>query len=69
MTITVDAGKCIGAGNCVDAAPDYFDQNEDDGTVILLRSEVEPSDSAALDAVEDAVAACPVRAILAVITG
>jgi ferredoxin len=62
MTITVDAGRCIGAGNCVDTAPGYFDQNEDDGTVTLLRSSIGEGD---LELIDEAVVACPVRAILA----
>lgn len=36
MKITVEPHKCIGAGQCVGAAPAVFDQNEDDGIVILL---------------------------------
>ncbi|MFF0087030.1 ferredoxin [Streptomyces canus] len=32
MRIDVDADRCVGAGQCVMAAPKVFDQN-DDGTV------------------------------------
>jgi len=33
--ISVDTGKCIGSAQCVLAAPDVFDQ-DDDGFVTLL---------------------------------
>jgi ferredoxin len=36
MRITVDQGKCIGAGNCVETAPETFDQGDEDGLVVLL---------------------------------
>ena len=36
MKVTVDQGKCVSVGNCVANAPDVFDQDEDDGSVILL---------------------------------
>ncbi|SEF37966.1 Ferredoxin [Amycolatopsis pretoriensis] len=36
MKVTVDEGKCCGAGTCVMLAPDVFDQRDDDGIVILL---------------------------------
>ncbi|MEJ3658642.1 ferredoxin [Actinomycetes bacterium KLBMP 9759] len=36
MRVTVDGDRCIGAGQCVLAAPEVFDQ-DDDGTVVLLQ--------------------------------
>jgi ferredoxin len=53
-------GACIGAGQCVLAAPEYFDQREDDGIVIVLKEHPEESD---LPAVTNAARRCPVRAI------
>ncbi|MER5208961.1 ferredoxin [Streptomyces sp. NPDC002825] len=35
----VDRGRCIGAGMCAMTAPDVFDQDPDDGLVLLLQSE------------------------------
>ncbi|GAB2724771.1 ferredoxin [Kitasatospora kifunensis] len=35
MQITVDSDRCVGAGQCVLAAPAVFDQDED-GVVSLL---------------------------------
>ena len=53
--------RCIGAGNCAEVAPSYFDQDEFDGTVRLLRIAVAPGDE---DAVAAAADICPVSAIL-----
>ena len=61
MRIKVDVEKCIGAGQCVNAAPTVFAQNEDDGMVVLL-DETPPADKAA--GVRSAIRLCPVRAIL-----
>ena len=36
MKIIVDASRCIAAGQCVLKAPTVFDQDQDEGTVILL---------------------------------
>ncbi|MBX3094436.1 MAG: ferredoxin [Cryobacterium sp.] len=57
--IEVVEGKCIGAGNCVDVAEDYFDQG-DDALVIVLKEQVPEGDVAE---VERAVKACPVAAL------
>jgi ferredoxin len=59
MRVHADREICIGAGNCVFAAPEVFDQN-DDGTVELL----DPDPAAEhQDNVRDAVARCPSGAI------
>jgi len=60
MRIFIDQGKCVGAGQCVFAAPEVFDQGEDDGLVVLLQDE--PSDELS-DAVHDAAHLCPALAI------
>lgn len=60
MKVIVDQPKCVSAGNCVANAPEVFDQDEDDGTVVLLD---ENPPEALAGAVRDAVAACPARAI------
>ena len=39
MKITVDEDKCCAAGSCVLAAPDVFDQRDEDGIVVLLDAE------------------------------
>jgi len=60
VKIIVENEKCIAAGQCVLSAPDVFDQNEEDGIVILLAEN--PSDDLT-DNVEEAAALCPGRAI------
>jgi ferredoxin len=60
MKVHADQAKCVSAGNCVAHAPAVFDQDEDDGSVILL--DATPPDDMA-DAVGEAAAACPAMAI------
>ena len=43
MRIVVDVDRCRGAGQCALTAPEVFDQDEDDGTVVVLVDEP-PSD-------------------------
>lgn len=37
MRVIVDVDKCIGATQCVRAAPTVFEQGEDDGLAVLLQ--------------------------------
>jgi ferredoxin len=60
MNITVDEGKCCGAGQCVLAAPDVFDQRDEDGIVILLDATPPPEQHGA---VREAASVCPAVAI------
>jgi ferredoxin len=60
MKETVDKEKCIASGQCVLAAPDVFDQQEEDGIVVLLNPE--PPSGLAQD-VKQAAAVCPALAI------
>ncbi|MDX6281696.1 MAG: ferredoxin [Kribbellaceae bacterium] len=55
--ISADRDVCVGAGQCVLAAPAVFDQ-DDDGLVV-----VNAPDSTDDDAVRDAVHLCPAGAI------
>lgn len=60
MYVRVDKGRCCGAGHCVLIAPQVFEQDDRDGTVILLR------DSPPLDLlgpVREAADVCPTKAI------
>lgn len=59
MKITVERERCLGAGQCMMAAPDFFDL-DDDGLVVVLREDV---DDAGADQVRDAVTLCPARVI------
>ncbi|SDP39981.1 ferredoxin [Lentzea jiangxiensis] len=60
MNIVVDQGKCVGAGQCVLAADDVFDQRDDDGLVDLL--DANPPAERLAD-VRHAAAVCPASAI------
>lgn len=58
--IHVDRDSCIGSGNCVLTAPEVFDQDEQDGVVLLLTSEPPAAQHAA---VREAVERCPAAVI------
>jgi ferredoxin len=60
MKIEIDQDKCVGAGQCVFAAMDVFDQRDSDGIVELLTDQppVERWDD-----VREAAAVCPAAAI------
>jgi ferredoxin len=60
VAITVDSSSCVSSGQCVLLAPRTFDQDEEDGTVVLLAEE--PSDGEE-DAVRQAELTCPAAAI------
>ncbi|WP_019546646.1 ferredoxin [Streptomyces sulphureus] len=60
MKISLDVDKCCGAGQCVLAAPDVFDQRDEDGIVVLL-DENPPAEQ--LGQVREAAAVCPAAVI------
>lgn len=60
MKVSVEADKCVAAGHCVLAAAEVFDQNEDDGVVIVLDDEPDPEYH---DAVRQAAQLCPAAVI------
>jgi ferredoxin len=60
IKIYVDEHKCVGAGQCVMAAPQVFDQREEDGVVVLLQNHAE---SGLEPSVRKAVKLCPALAI------
>ncbi|MGX1778620.1 ferredoxin [Nocardia brasiliensis] len=59
MRVVVDFERCCGAGQCVVAAPEVFDQ-DDNGVVVLLTPEPPPQQHAD---VREAVKLCPAAAI------
>jgi ferredoxin len=59
MKVLADQDKCVASGQCVVAAPDVFDQRDEDGVVVLL----DPSPAAGQDDVRQAAAVCPALAI------
>ncbi|MEW2620506.1 ferredoxin [Streptomyces sp. NPDC048106] len=62
MRLSIDPGVCVGSGQCALAVPEVFDQDDEDGTVVLLDDRPQPE---LHDAVREAAALCPVQAILA----
>ena len=42
MRIVVDVQRCRGAGLCALTAPEVFDQDENDGTVVVLDEKPPP---------------------------
>ena len=60
MAITVDTTSCVSSGQCVLLAPRTFDQDEEDGTVVLLTDEPAAGEE---DAVRQAELGCPAAAI------
>ncbi|KAF4409060.1 ferredoxin [Streptomyces sp. Ru87] len=60
MRVRADRDRCAGAGMCVLTAPEVFDQDEEDGLVVLLRSEPAPGHRAAA---RRAAGLCPAGAI------
>jgi ferredoxin len=60
MRVEVDVHKCVASGQCVLAAPEVFDQRDDDGKVQLLEEEPGPE---LQDGVRMAALICPAAAI------
>ncbi|MGZ3147735.1 ferredoxin [Lentzea chajnantorensis] len=58
--VRIDQTRCIGAGQCVLAAPDVFDQRDDDGIGVVLVPE--PA-AGLLPGVRDAVERCPAQVV------
>ncbi|MEU8434494.1 ferredoxin [Streptomyces sp. NPDC029216] len=58
--LSVDRERCIGAGMCAMTAPEVFDQDAEDGLVVLLRAEPAAAHQAAA---RMAVGVCPSGAI------
>ncbi|PZG38159.1 ferredoxin [Spongiactinospora gelatinilytica] len=56
MRIELDVERCIGAGMCALTASDLFDQDEDEGTVVLL---AQPATPAQERAARQAADRCP----------
>jgi ferredoxin len=61
VKIEIDQDKCVGAGQCVLAAPDVFDQRDEDGIVELLDA---APPTAQAGASREAAALCPAAAIV-----
>lgn len=60
MKITANVDRCVGAGQCVLTEPRLFDQDPDDGTVVIL--EHQPS-ADLTEAAYEAARLCPSQAL------
>ncbi|MGC5343868.1 ferredoxin [Streptomyces sp. DT24] len=60
MRVIVDKERCVAAGSCVITSPAVFDQDEDDGKVVLL---IETPDDELRGTVVESVNVCPVAAL------
>ena len=60
MRFEIDIERCVGAGVCAMAAPEVFDQNDDDGMVVVL-DENPATDQ--FEAVREAAVRCPAAVI------
>ncbi len=60
MKVLIDQDKCVGSGQCVLAAPEVFDQRDEDGIAILLTDS--PTEDQ-LAGVRQAARICPALAI------
>ncbi|RKN44087.1 ferredoxin [Streptomyces hoynatensis] len=60
MRIVADRDLCCGSGQCALVAPGVFDQDDADGTVLVLKPRPGPERRAE---VEEAVEICPSGAI------
>lgn len=59
--IVVHRRRCLGNGNCVEQAPGYFQQSDDDGRVDALQTAIATVDA---ESVGRAIALCPVGALV-----
>jgi ferredoxin len=60
MRIVADKERCVSGGLCVLTGPTLFDQDEIDGTVVILTEQVEGN---ALQKAQEAVHLCPGQAL------
>jgi ferredoxin len=60
MRVVADTSKCVGAGQCVLTDPDVFDQDDADGTVVVLVDEPTGEHEAKA---REAVQICPSQAL------
>lgn len=58
--LKADFGACQGYANCVDAAPEVYDI-DDDGVVVLLKEQITDDER---PRIEEAARSCPVSALL-----
>jgi ferredoxin len=60
VRINLDQDRCVSSGQCVFAAPEVFDQRDEDGVAMLL---TDAPDEGSHEAVREAARVCPALAI------
>jgi ferredoxin len=60
LKVIIDQDRCVGAGQCVLAASEVFDQRDEDGVVVLLRPDAPAGQE---EDVREAARLCPALAI------
>ncbi len=60
MQVSIDQDKCVGAGQCVLAAPEVYDQRDEDGVAFLL---IDTPDEGQRTVIEESARVCPAAAI------
>lgn len=63
VELRVDRDRCAGSGMCALTAPEVFDQDDEDGRVLLL--DARPPAGPAATAAREAAGLCPAGAITA----
>jgi ferredoxin len=66
MRVQIEPEKCIASGQCVLIAESVFDQDEEDGIVLLKTEIVAPADE---EATRNAARICPARVIRTIDAG
>jgi ferredoxin len=61
MRIVANLDRCVGAGQCVLVNPEAFDQNDEDGTVIVVRPH--PESELDIARAKEAASICPGRTL------
>jgi ferredoxin len=60
MRVIVDKQRCVGSGSCVLTSPAVFDQDDDEGKVVLL---IERPDERLRAEVTESANVCPTSAL------
>ncbi|MCR8898624.1 ferredoxin [Gordonia sp. GONU] len=60
MKVVLDRARCTGLGICESLASDFFEIDDDDGSLLVLKDEVAEAD---LMEVEEAISGCPTEAL------
>lgn len=65
MRVRIDADRelCIASGHCARLLPEFFEQSEDSGAVVVVHAQVNSADAALRTRLAEVRESCPVAAI------